>query len=247
MGSVHFIGGEKGGVGKSFTARLLAQYLIDHGVPWLGFDTDRSHATFSRFYGEFTRPVDINKDSSLDRIIEACVDYPGHDLIIDLAAQSQRRLDQWIKEGDVFSLFCEVGIPVYYWHVMDDGADSSYLLESLLARYTQPDMRFVVVQNHGRGDNFDDFERSAAYRLAQTRNTYVLSLDRLQSELTQKIDFNNSSFWSAINNENGLSIIGRQRMRVWLQNAYRKLDDLFAEQPAEMEQTKPITEDSDSP
>ena len=31
MGQIHFIGGEKGGVGKSFTARLLAQYFIDRG------------------------------------------------------------------------------------------------------------------------------------------------------------------------------------------------------------------------
>ena len=26
---IHFIGGEKGGVGKSLTARVLAQYMID--------------------------------------------------------------------------------------------------------------------------------------------------------------------------------------------------------------------------
>jgi len=29
MGSLNFIGGEKGGVGKSVTARVLAQYFID--------------------------------------------------------------------------------------------------------------------------------------------------------------------------------------------------------------------------
>ena len=34
MGKVHFIGGEKGGVGKSMTARVLAQYYIDHERPF---------------------------------------------------------------------------------------------------------------------------------------------------------------------------------------------------------------------
>lgn len=29
MAHIHFIGGEKGGVGKSLVARILAQYLID--------------------------------------------------------------------------------------------------------------------------------------------------------------------------------------------------------------------------
>ena len=43
MTSIHLIGGEKGGVGKSFVARTLAQYMIDRSIPFLGFDTDRSH------------------------------------------------------------------------------------------------------------------------------------------------------------------------------------------------------------
>ena len=50
MGKIHFIGGEKGGVGKSVVARVLAQYFIDKKVPFTGFDTDRSHTTFTRFY-----------------------------------------------------------------------------------------------------------------------------------------------------------------------------------------------------
>ena len=32
MANIHLIGGEKGGVGKSLVARVLAQYLIDHGA-----------------------------------------------------------------------------------------------------------------------------------------------------------------------------------------------------------------------
>jgi cellulose biosynthesis protein BcsQ len=40
---IHFIGGEKGGVGKSMVSRLLAQYFIDRNLPFVGFDTDRSH------------------------------------------------------------------------------------------------------------------------------------------------------------------------------------------------------------
>ena len=49
MSSLNFIGGEKGGVGKSVAARVLAQYFIDKGRPFLGFDTDRSHTSFARF------------------------------------------------------------------------------------------------------------------------------------------------------------------------------------------------------
>ena len=37
MASINFIGGEKGGVGKSVVARLLAQYFIDKGRAFTGF------------------------------------------------------------------------------------------------------------------------------------------------------------------------------------------------------------------
>jgi cellulose biosynthesis protein BcsQ len=52
MGRVHWVGGEKGGVGKSMVARLLSQYWIDHRVPFAAFDTDRSHGALLRHYAD---------------------------------------------------------------------------------------------------------------------------------------------------------------------------------------------------
>ena len=81
MGKVHFVGGEKGGVGKSMTARLLAQYYIDHELPFLGFDCDASHSTFSRFYNDFASTVVIGEEDSLDGLLEAMEENPDKDLI----------------------------------------------------------------------------------------------------------------------------------------------------------------------
>jgi cellulose biosynthesis protein BcsQ len=72
MSKLHFIGGEKGGVGKSLVARVLAQYLIDHETPFLGFDTDQSHGALLRFYRDYAAPVAIDRYESLDRIVEGC-------------------------------------------------------------------------------------------------------------------------------------------------------------------------------
>ncbi len=49
MAHIHFIGGEKGNVGKSRVSRILAQYLIDHEHPFIGFDTDKSHGALMHF------------------------------------------------------------------------------------------------------------------------------------------------------------------------------------------------------
>ena len=57
MSTIHFIGGEKGGVGKSVVARLCAQYCIDRAIPFCAVDADGSHGALLRFYADYARPV----------------------------------------------------------------------------------------------------------------------------------------------------------------------------------------------
>ena len=236
MGRVHFIGGEKGGVGKSLTARLLAQYFIDSATPFTGFDSDQSHGSFSRFYKDFASPLRVDDYDSLDNIIEVAETLPEHELIIDLAAQTSARLEQWIEESDVFGIFTEMGHKVFIWHVMDDGADALSLLDKTLDSYPQQDIQFIVVQNLGRGENFDAFEQSPIFQKAQQRNAYCMTLGKLHAKLVQKVDFNDLSFWAAANNRDLMSTPERQRMRVWLENAYTQFDH-FLKHDEESEDT----------
>ena len=99
MATIHLVGGEKGGVGKSLVARILAQYLIDHSIPFLGFDADRSHAALLRFYASYTSPVDIDDYQSLDRIVELAAAEADRRILVDLAAQTHRPLSRWIEES----------------------------------------------------------------------------------------------------------------------------------------------------
>lgn len=223
MAKVHFIGGEKGGVGKSMTARLLAQFYIDNEREFLGFDCDSSHGTFSRFYQDFASPIIVGDDDSLDGLLAAVEDNPERDLIIDLAAQAAQPLGKWIEETDVFGLLDELGFQVYWWHVMDDGADSVALLAQVIERYKTSDVEFVVVQNYGRGQDFTRFQTSDTYQLAKDNDAAIITLPKLQTKLTQKIDFNNSSFWAVANDRRLMNIAERQRMKVWLRNAYAEL------------------------
>ena len=77
MSSLNFIGGEKGGVGKSVVARLLAQYFIDQSIPFVGFDTDRSHTSFTRFYADYASPVLVDSYEGLDQVVNVFDAEPG--------------------------------------------------------------------------------------------------------------------------------------------------------------------------
>ena len=123
MATIHLIGGEKGGVGKSVVARLLAQYMIDHDLPFIGFDTDKSHGSLLRFYADYASPTIIDNYRSLDAIMEAASEQPEQRILVDLAAQTHHPLAQWIEESGVLELAEELGITIYYWNVMDSGKD----------------------------------------------------------------------------------------------------------------------------
>ena len=114
MSSIHFIGGEKGGVGKSLTSRLLAQYMIDQQIPFLGFDTDRSHGALLRFYEGFASPVVLDKREAFDVVVEAATESPERRILVDLAAQTHDPLVQWIDDAGVIELAQE---PVSYTHL----------------------------------------------------------------------------------------------------------------------------------
>ena len=226
MASIYFIGGEKGGVGKSVVARVLAQYHIDHEKPFMGFDTDRSHSSFIRFYGGYAHPTVVDSYESLDAIANAVEQNPNQNVIVDLAAQTFAPVARWIADSSLFEAFGEMNVVVNFWHVMDDGKDSVDLLERLFDTYGSAP-HYAVVLNYGRGSDFSIFKRSALYQRAIDTGAAIIEFPRLHDVSMRKIDQQNTSFWGAINNRtagaDGLGLLERQRVKTWLRNAYTAL------------------------
>lgn len=226
MSKIHFVGGEKGGVGKSFTARVLAQYHVDNKRPFTGFDTDQSHTTFSRFYEEFTQPVDT-KGEALDIILEHLYLYPDNDIIVDLAAQTASNLYTWMEECDFFTLLRENCSQAYFWHVLDDSADCKNLLSKTVSQLQDKPCKLTVVKNLGCGENFSPLEKSEVYSQAIENGATIMELPALPSLVNQKIDFDNLSFWAAANNPHWLNRVERQRVLIWLKKIYQSLDTIL--------------------
>ncbi|TVZ41521.1 CobQ/CobB/MinD/ParA nucleotide binding domain-containing protein [Alteromonadaceae bacterium 2753L.S.0a.02] len=227
MAKLHFIGGEKGGVGKSFTSRLLAQYHIDNKLDFAGFDTDESHPTFSRFYGDFTKAINVNDLASLDEIVAQAEDQPNHDIIVDLAAQTWSHLWRWMEDCELVELMAELGFSTHLWQVMDDSADCANLLEQQLKRLKDTNINLVLVLNEGRGNNFELLKASAPYQQAIDAGAGIITLAPLNANVAQQIDFSNSSFWAAINNKENLRNVDRIRARVWVFKHYDMLKTLL--------------------
>jgi hypothetical protein len=229
MSTLYFIGGEKGGVGKSLVSRVLAQYMIDHERPFLGFDTDKSHGSLLRFYSDFTSPTVIDQYESLDRIIESGIEEPERRILVDLAAQTHQFLVQWVEDSGVLDLSGELGLNLNYWHVMDSGQDSVDLLRQLLDQFGER-LKLTIVLNQVRGDRFDILDASGQLDRAKGLGARAITIPRLQDSTMQKIDGHSLSFWAAMNNADksntGLGLLERQRIKVWLKKAYSNIDPL---------------------
>jgi hypothetical protein len=219
MTQLHFIGGEKGGVGKSVVARLLAQYFIDTRTPFLGWDTDRSHGSLLRFYAEYAEPVAIDSYEGLDRIVEAAVSDPERRILVDLAAQTYEFLTRWMDDSGLLDAREELGLSLTYWHVMDSGRNSADLLARLLDRVGTR-LPLVVVLNQVRGDDFSVLESSGTLARARALGAATVTLSKLQDSTMQKIDASNTSFWAATNRGSkdgaALGLLERQRVKHWL-------------------------------
>ncbi len=224
--AIHFIGGEKGGVGKSLVARLLAQQFIDSNTPFAGFDTDRSHGALLRFYGGYAQPAWVDKYEALDAIVERAIETPGLRVLVDLAAQTHAPLVQWMDDSGVLELAREAGVLVNYWHVMDSGRDSVDLLQRLLDRFG-PRLRYVLVLNELRGDDFSQLERSGQWERANSFGARVVRLKHLHDTVIRKIDAADASFWQARHATGGdgpkLGLLERQRLKMWLAHAQGEL------------------------
>ncbi len=229
MSTIHFIGGEKGGVGKSVVARVLAQYMIGNKIPFIGFDTDRSHGSLLRFYADYASPTVIDNYQSLDAIIEAAAENTQHRILVDLAAQTHHPLAKWLDDSGVLELAEEMGISLFYWNVMDSGKDCVDLLDKLLNQYGSR-LNYILVQNQLRDESFSIFEASGVKERALALNAQTITLKRLHAPVMTKIDGNSSSFWAAMNKDteslNALGLLERQRVKMWLRHAYGQIQSV---------------------
>ncbi len=229
MSTIHFIGGEKGGVGKSVVARVLAQYMIGNKTPFIGFDTDRSHGSLLRFYADYASPTVIDNYQSLDVIIESAAENPQHRILVDLAAQTHHPLAKWLDDSGVLELAEEMGISLFYWNVMDSGKDCVDLLDKLLNQYGSR-LNYILVQNQLRDESFSIFDASGVKERALALNAQTITLKRLHAPVMTKIDGNSSSFWAAMNKDaeslNALGLLERQRVKMWLRHAYGQIQSV---------------------
>jgi hypothetical protein len=176
-----------------------------------------------------TDPAVLDRHDSLDPIIERALEDSQRRVLVDLAAQTQQALEQWLDDTDAVGLAEEHGLTLTWWHVMDAGRDSVDLLRQWLDRFGGR-LKLVIVLNEIRGERFDILDASGERERAEALGASVMTLRRLPDATMQKVDRQSASFWAALNHHDGagagLGLLERQRVKIWLHRVYGELAKL---------------------
>ncbi len=232
MSDLHFFGGEKGGVGKSFVCRAAVEYHLQRSEQdFTVFETDRSNDDVRRIYADKT-PVKLAIFSESERFEDAANSIYNmaaqQRVLCNLPAQVFPAIKQWFEVNQLADLASEDGINFYLWFVTDGGFDSLKLLEKSLGFFGSS-VRHIVVRNFGRADDFEAMEEDE--QLAALLNKYdvkVIDFPKCHgSKARNRMDKDSLTFGDAIDPDiAGFDSINRSRIRRFLNTAFEQFESV---------------------
>lgn len=190
MHTIHFVLMGKGGVGKSFVASLLAQYLRTLDRNLFCADTDPTNMTFAHYQGLSVQHFNISDEKlkvdtrKFDALINRIAEHEG-DCVVDTGASSFLPLMHYLSENKMFELLESTGrrVVVHTPLVGGQAIDETIRgLETIIKFFKVPVLVWVNEYFGSVIKNGVTFKESALYKEAGPRIFGVVFLRELTSE-----------------------------------------------------------------
>lgn len=224
MPTVHLIGNDKGGVGKSFFAKVKIQHCLDKKYSFVAVETDRCNPDVNAVYPKLCNFAVFSEDekqaAKADSIFEYAIEKP---VVVSLPAQVNNLVYQWIDRNQLFTVGKEYQVDFCKWFVCSGQYDSVKLLINSLNLY-QGQMRHIIVRNWGKCDDWTHVDRDKELeKLVKKYKVKTIDLPKLPHAETYLIDKNRLNFAQARESKE-LKILGKQRVKNFLNLAYQAID-----------------------
>lgn len=236
MASIHMVLQGKGGVGKSFVAALLAQYMELKGRKPVCIDTDPVNATFHGYKALKAQRLQIMDGDEINpRNFDALVELIApsqEDAIIDNGASSFVPLAHYLLSNQVPALLQDLGHELVLHTLVTGGQALLDTVNGFAQLVTQfpKGTRFVVWLNpfwgpiEHEGKNFVELK---AYKDNKDRVSAVIQIPQLKEQtygrdlsdmLQKRLTFNEALAM------NSLSIMTRQRLKIVRDKLFSNLE-----------------------
>jgi hypothetical protein len=235
--AVHLSLQGKGGVGKSFVASVLAQYLRHKGRDVQCVDTDPVNQTFSQYSALQVCHLKLLNEGRIDPrafdcLMERLLTEDGL-FVVDNGASTFIPLWHYILENNVVSVLREAGRRLYVHSVITGGQSLIDTLSGFgqLAK-TTPDRNVVVWVNEYFGSVQDNGKRFVEMRVFRENEVKVAgtvaiakrSVDTFGRDVEEMLR-RKLTFGEAIESPE-FSIMARQRLKMVQADLFEQLDGL---------------------
>ena len=180
MRKLHLTLGDKGGIGKSFIAALMAQYIRDNvtNAKPICIDMDMKNRTFSRYTELGVELIDVRTEGDIDRskfdLMINRIDEAGENdvVIVDVGGNIYVSLTDYMRVNEAYEMIAARGVEILLHLPIVGGGDMFPTLKTLdeVVANTPSDVMIAVWinQKNGRveyqGKTFKESERYEEYK-----------------------------------------------------------------------------------
>jgi hypothetical protein len=182
---------DKGGIGKSFVATLLYDYLSERPVKLKTFDLDHANSTFQRFVADaefMDTDVDADKLAVLDKMVNALESVDV--VLVDNRASGGTKILRYIEDSQLTKLQKELQFELIFVVVVLDDKDAISQIADLLDEY-EGRVRWLVVRNYRETPVLTMFDGSNTRERLQKLNTMEIEVPCLTEITRNKLQLSN--------------------------------------------------------
>jgi hypothetical protein len=216
-----FVTGDKGGVGKSFTARTLVQHHLDTNQACHAYDIDPVNPSLHQYYPDHTIRLNLEEPGALDQIRN---DLEFNQLLlVDCAARSLHELDGWFRELGLLRQRHDLHLGITFVFVITPDKSCTAIMSESLDRFGH-EADYLVVKNLKMGKDFSIYENSKLRkRLLEEYQGKEITLPPLLERTVVLLDRHDLGFNRAMVDDR-VTVADRSRVRGFLDQAYAELD-----------------------
>ena len=139
---------DRGGIGKSFVATLLYDYLVEAKVTLKTFDLDHANSTFKRLVPEaefIHTDVDTHKLAVLDKLVSALETVDT--VLVDNRATGGSKLLKYIEESRLTELQGELHFDIVFVLIAIEDRDALSQMVEILDQYIGK-VQWLIAKNY---------------------------------------------------------------------------------------------------
>jgi len=200
MALINMTLGTKGGIGKSFVAALLAQYLTDNVLakPPICIDLDYVTQTFANYRGLDVQYIDLETDGDIEKrkfdiFVYRIADAADDDVfVIDCGGNTYKALMNYMTVNNVFNMLLGMGneiilhIPIMGGQELDDTMGA--LREIVGDTPAAVSVSVWINQYHGVVESGGkSFEQSESYAETKSRIRSITYIPKWREDMQQDV------------------------------------------------------------